>query len=76
MFASDGWYWDDPARIETAQVLRAAARAVRIVDEVAETRLEQRLLDDLTLLKSPSRGVDGAVLFREALAAVGQPSTH
>ena len=28
MFASDGWYWDDPIRTETRQVLRAAARAV------------------------------------------------
>ncbi len=32
MFASDGWFWDDPIRPETRQVLRAAARAVRIVD--------------------------------------------
>ena len=29
MFASDGWFWDDPVRLETRQVLRAAARAAR-----------------------------------------------
>ena len=32
MFASDGWFWDDPVRPETASVLRAAARAARLVD--------------------------------------------
>ena len=35
MFASDGWYWDDPARPETASVLRAAARAARLIDGLA-----------------------------------------
>jgi len=74
MYASDGWFWDDPARGETAQVLRAAARAVRIIDELASTRLERRLVEDLSLLVSPSRAVDGARLYREALEAVGQPA--
>jgi hypothetical protein len=74
MFASDGWFWDDPARVETAQVLRSAARAVRLVDGLSGTHLERRLLDDLALLTSPSRHVDGARLYRDALAAVGQPA--
>jgi len=42
MFASDGWYWDDPARSETASVLRAAARAARLVDGLVPTDLERR----------------------------------
>jgi hypothetical protein len=70
MFASDGWYWDDPVRPETRQVLRAAARAVRIVDNVAGTRLERRLVDDLAILSSPSRPLDGAAIYRMALADV------
>ena len=37
MFASDGWFWDDPDRPETAAVLRAAARAARLVDGLAGT---------------------------------------
>jgi hypothetical protein len=74
MFASDAWFWEDPARTETAQVLRAAARAVRIVDGLAETHLERRLVDDLSLLTSPSRGLSGTELYRESLAAVGQPA--
>jgi hypothetical protein len=73
MFASDGWYWDDPIRPETRQVLRAAARAVRIADAISGTRLERRLVDDLALLSSPSRGLDGAAIYRMALADVGQP---
>ncbi len=73
MFASDGWFWEDPERSETAQILRAAARAVRIVDGLAETELERRLVDDLSVLASPSHGLDGAALYRHALAGVGQP---
>jgi hypothetical protein len=73
MFASDGWFWDDPIRPETRQVMRAAARAVRLVDATAATHLERRLLDDLAILSSPSRGLDGAAIYRMALSDVGQP---
>jgi hypothetical protein len=72
MFASDGWFWDDPIRPETRQVLRAAARAVRLVDAAAGTHLERRLLDDLAIFSSPSRGIDGAAIYRMALADVDQ----
>src|SRR5439155_16487471 len=74
MFASDGWYWEDPIRVETAQNLLAAARAVRIVDEVAATHLERSLVADLALFSSPSRRIDGAELYRRALGSVGQPA--
>ncbi len=73
MFASDGWFWDDPVRLETRQVIRAAARAARIVDEATGTSLERRLVADLSLFVSPSRGLDGAAIYRMALADVGQP---
>jgi hypothetical protein len=73
MFASDGWYWDDPTRPETAQNLLAAARAVRIVDGLAGTALEGRLVADLSILRSPALGIDGSVIYRHALAEVGQP---
>lgn len=74
MFASDGWFWDDPVRPETRQILRAAARAVRLVDSAADTQLERRLLDDLATFSSPSRGIDGAEIYGMALADVGQPA--
>ena len=73
MFASDGWFWDDPVRPETRQVLRAAARAVRLVDGIAGTHLERRLVDDLAVFSSPSRGLDGGAIYRMALADVDQP---
>ncbi|HEX5825949.1 MAG TPA: DUF3536 domain-containing protein [Candidatus Limnocylindrales bacterium] len=73
MFASCGWFWDDPIRTETHQVLRAAARAVRLVDGLAGTDLEQRLVEDLSALRSPSTGMDGAAIYRKALSEVGQP---
>jgi hypothetical protein len=72
MFASDGWYWDDPVRPETAGILRAAACAVRAMDVLAGTGLECRLVDDLALLRSPGHGLDGAEIYRHALAEVGQ----
>ena len=74
MFQSDGWFWDDPIRFETKQVLRMAARAVRLVDRVAGTRLEAAFADDLTLFTSPSRGLDGFAIYRAALDEIGQPA--
>jgi len=74
MFASDGWFWDDPIRPETRQILRMAARAARLVDELAATDLERRLVEDLRLFHSPGRGVDGAVIYRMALEEIGQPA--
>ena len=75
MFASDGWYWEDPVRPETKENLRAAARAVRLVDAVAGTRLERALVEDLSLFTSPSTGVDGAEIYATALTEVGQPAS-
>ncbi len=73
MFASCGWFWDDPARQETHQVLRAAAHAVRIVDRLAGTDLESRLVADLGVMRSPSLDIDGQAIYRQALSEIGQP---
>ncbi|MDP2350175.1 MAG: DUF3536 domain-containing protein, partial [Chloroflexota bacterium] len=59
MFASCGWFWDDPSRPETHHVLQAAARAVRLIDEQAGTNLERRLVADLALFESPPSGSTG-----------------
>ena len=72
MFASDGWFWDDPARPETADVLRAAARAARLMDGLSDMGLERRLVADLALLTSPGHHIDGAEIYRRALVEVGQ----
>jgi hypothetical protein len=68
MFASCGWFWDEPARIETAGALRAAVRAARLMDGVAGTDLERRLVADLHLVAA-----DGIGILDTALAAVGAP---
>jgi hypothetical protein len=73
MFASDGWYWDDPVRTETKHVLRFAARAARLVDAALGSRLESSLVGDLSLFRSPGTGLDGAAIYRMALSEVGQP---
>jgi hypothetical protein len=73
MFASDGWYWDDPARTETHQALRAAAHAARLVDELTHGHLEARLVGDLATFTSPALGIDGEAIYRQALSEVGQP---
>jgi hypothetical protein len=72
MFASDGWYWEEADRPETRHVLRCAARAAQLVDGLAGTRLERRLIDDLALVIAPDRGIDGAAIYLEALAEVGR----
>jgi hypothetical protein len=73
MFASDGWFWDDPVRLETKHLLLCAAKAARVMDEDGTADLEGRLIDDLSILVSPSRRVDGAAIYAEALAEAGQP---
>ena len=72
MFASDGWYWDDPVRPETRQNLRCAARAIRLLPAAAARPLEDRFVADLALLESPGTGADGATIYRSALREVGQ----
>jgi hypothetical protein len=74
MFSSDGWYWDDPIRPETRQVMLCAARAVRTIDRAAGTTLESRLVEDLGSFTSPSRRISGAGIYAEALEDVGQPA--
>jgi hypothetical protein len=73
MFASDGWFWGDPIRPETKQVMLCAAKAARLIDGAAGTDLESRFVDDLSLLSSPSRRIDGSAIYFEALSDAGQP---
>jgi hypothetical protein len=73
MFASDGWFWDDPIRSETKQNLRFAARAARLVDARMGSELERSLVADLALFSSPSTGRSGAEIYVAALREIGQP---
>ena len=71
MFASCGWFWEDPIRPETAAALRSATRAARLIDGLAGTTLEPRFAADLASIRSPG-GESGDVILRSALAGVGQ----
>ena len=53
-------------------MLQSSARAVRLVDELAGTDLERRLIADLGLFESPALGIDGATIYRQALGLAGQ----
>ncbi len=73
MFASDAWFWDDPARPETGQVLRFAAHAVRLIDSRPDAPIERAFVADLAALRSPRSGADGVALYAAALRQVDQP---
>jgi hypothetical protein len=71
MYASCGWFWEDPIRPETAGVLRAATRAARLIDALAGSGIERRLAADLELATGPG-GHSGEAIRRAALDAIGQ----
>jgi hypothetical protein len=72
LFARDGWFWEEPVRTETMMVLRAASWAARRMDALAGSGLERRLVADLAVLISPAHQIDGAEIYRRALAEVGE----
>jgi len=72
MFASDGWFWEEPVRTETMMVLRAAAWAARRMDALVGSSLERRLMGDLAMFTSPLHQINGTEIYRRALAEVGK----
>jgi hypothetical protein len=71
MFASCAWFWEIPDRVETASAIRAAIHAARLIDMLADTGLERRLLDDLSLVDGVTG--TGRDLAASALEVVGAP---
>ena len=64
MFTSCGWFFDELSGIETVQVLRYAARAVQLAEEVLGRPCEAELLDRLAPARSnlPELG-DGRAVY-------------
>jgi Domain of unknown function (DUF3536)/Glycosyl hydrolase family 57 len=54
MYASCGWFWETPDRVETLGVIRAAAHAAALVDGLGDTRLGEALHADLQAVESVS----------------------
>jgi alpha-amylase/alpha-mannosidase (GH57 family) len=63
MFSSDGWFFDEPSRGETAQILRHAARAVQIA-AVFGADVEAELVAQLRLAEGNLPAyADGAAVY-------------
>ena len=76
MYASCGWFFDDLAGLETKQVMKYAARATQLLDDVTGRRFMPRLLDALaegsSNLESEGNGAD--IMRRRVLRSeVGNP---
>ena len=67
MFASCGWFFDDPAGLETRQILRFAARAIELSGHGADA-LEEGFLGRLASLRSndPEAG-DGRQIYETSV---------
>ena len=52
MFTSCGWFFDEVSGIETTQILRYAARAMQLAQEVADVDIERQFLERLS--RAPS----------------------
>ena len=59
MYASCGWFWESPDRIETGLVIRAADHAARVVDGSSGTRLADRLADDIAAIRAGNPSARG-----------------
>ena len=70
MFTSCGWFFDDPARLETRQVLRYAGRALELCPQDQSARIRTRFLEHLRPLRSNKHpDLDGAMLFEDVVTS-------
>ncbi len=66
MYTSCGWFFSELSRLETAQVLKYAARAVDLASRFGGDRLTQQLLADLELAESNlPQYRNGAEVYRQ-----------
>jgi alpha-amylase/alpha-mannosidase (GH57 family) len=72
MFASCGWFFDDPAGLETRQILRFAARAIELAEPAEGDPLEQGFLSLLADVRSndPEAG-DGRQIYETSVRIGG-----
>jgi alpha-amylase/alpha-mannosidase (GH57 family) len=66
MYTSCGWFFDDLSGIETTQIMQYACRAMQLVSQVSEIRLEEEFLKRIELAPSnvPSLG-NGKEVYRK-----------
>lgn len=70
MYTSCGWFFDDVGGLETVQILRYAARALEIWEELGGESCRADFEAELAKARSndPSRGTGADILRRDALA--------
>jgi len=66
MYTSCGWFFNDLSGIETIQILRYAARAIDLMDELRLAPARERFLEILAAAKSnrPEMGTGADIYFR------------
>lgn len=73
MFTSCGWFFNDPAGLETVQILRHAARAAELAEELFGEDLGARLVRDLEAVHSNRAGEGtGRDLWMRRVAPAGR----
>jgi alpha-amylase/alpha-mannosidase (GH57 family) len=81
MYTSCGWFFDELSRIETAQVLTYAARAIQLASQVLDVDLEDRFVERLRPARSNvAQFDDGAQVYdqlvRPARASFEKVAAH
>jgi alpha-amylase/alpha-mannosidase (GH57 family) len=76
MYASCGWFFDDIAGLESKQVMRYAARATQLLDDITGRRFMPRLIEALAEGRSniPTEGNGADVMRRRVLRS--EVGTH
>jgi alpha-amylase/alpha-mannosidase (GH57 family) len=72
MFTSCGWFFEDPSGLETRQVLRYAARAMELAEELSDERLEENFLRQLDAVVSNDPAVGSARRIYEEVRDSGR----
>ena len=75
MFTSCGWFFDDFNRIEPANNIAYAAKAVWLCQQVSNQAVDESIFALLRETKSPVSGLDAEQLFRSTLERAEQELT-
>jgi alpha-amylase/alpha-mannosidase (GH57 family) len=66
MFTSCGWFFDEISRLETAQILQYAARAIQLAEQAGRASLESAFIEKLRGAPSNlARYTNGAAVYEE-----------
>lgn len=66
MYTSCGWFFDEISGIETTQIMQYACRAMQLVTQISEVKLEEEFMKRLELAPSNVPVLDnGAIIYRK-----------